>query len=73
MSEDTPSESLSLTELSQRIVAETENEAPDAAKLIGWVQQVESLVGDGRSDAERQLRDQTFLVAEQKFVDQHED
>ena len=72
MSEDTKSETLSLTELSQRIVAETENEAPDAAKLIGWVQQVESLVGAGRSDAERQLRDQTFLVAEQKFVDLHD-
>jgi transcription elongation GreA/GreB family factor len=36
------------------------------------VQQVESLVGAGRSDAERQLRDQTFLVAEQKFVDLHD-
>ena len=72
MSEDPKSETLSLTELSQRIVAETENEAPDAAKLIGWVQQVESLVGAGRSDAERQLRDQTFLVAEQKFVDLHD-
>ena len=72
MSEAPKSETLSLTELSQRIVAETENEAPDAAKLIGWVQQVESLVGDGRSDAERQLRDQTFLVAEQRFVDLHD-
>ena len=72
MSEAPQSETLSLTELSQRIVAETENEAPDAAKLIGWVQQVESLVGAGRSDAERQLRDQTFLVAEQKFVDLHD-
>ena len=72
MSEAPQSETLSLTELSQRIVAETENEAPDAAKLIGWVQQVESLVGAGRSDAERQLRDQTFLVAEQRFVDLHD-
>ena len=72
MSEATQPESLSLTELSQRIVAETEKEAPDAAGLIGWVQQVESLVGAGRSDAERQLRDQTFLVAEQKFVDLHD-
>ena len=72
MSEDTKPETLSLTELSQRIVAETENEAPDVAKLVGWVQEAAELVGAGRSDAERQLRDQTFLVVEQRLVDLHD-
>ena len=72
MSEAKKNETLSLTDLSARIVAEAENEKPDAAKLLGWVQDVAALVGAGRSEAEQQLRDQTFLVVEQKFVDLHD-
>lgn len=72
MSEAKKTDSLSLTDLSARIVAEAENETPDAARLLGWVQDVAALVGAGRSESEQQLRDQAFLVAEQKFVDLHD-
>ena len=71
MSEAKKNETLSLTDLSARIVAEAENEKPDAAKLLGWVQDVAALAGTGR-EADQQLRDQTFLVAEQKLVDLHD-
>ena len=72
MSEAKKTDSLSLTDLSARIVAEAENETPDTAKILGWVQDVAALVGAGRSEAEQQLRDQTFLVAEQRLVDLHD-
>ncbi|MBQ6103685.1 MAG: GreA/GreB family elongation factor [Kiritimatiellae bacterium] len=71
MSDSKKTDSLSLTDLSARIVAECENDAPDAATLLGWVQDVAALAGTGR-EADQQLRDQTFLVAEQKFVDLHD-
>ena len=72
MTEAAPSAPLSVTDLSARIVNETELAKPDAAKILGWMSDLVALLGPAPSESNGQLRDDTFLVAEQRFLDLHD-
>ena len=72
MTEAAPSAPLSVTDLSARIVNETEQAKPDAAKILGWTSDLVALLGPAPSESNGQLRDDTFLVAEQRFLDLHD-
>ena len=69
---DAKTVSLSITDLSARIVAEAEQPAPDAAKILDGMQEIVALVGNAAREQDQQLRDQTFLVAEQSLVEHHD-
>ena len=68
---DAKTVSLSLTDISARIVAEAEQPEPDAAKILDGMQEIIALVGENAREQDQQLRDQTFLVAEQSLVESH--
>ena len=69
---DAKTVSLSITDLSARIVAEAEQPTPDAAKILDGMQEIVALVGSGAREQDQQMRDQTFLVAEQSLVEHHD-
>ena len=69
---DAKTVSISITDLSARIVAEAEQPTPDAAKILDGMQEIVALVGNTAREQDQQMRDQTFLVAEQSLVEHHD-